>query len=86
MHPRLRAYMRPEKNERSVCAYFRSFSDLLRAPRLRRVPMERQIMFARSVAIESDLSAELVGLKGERHKPSYRFRAPLGAGGLPTCN
>jgi hypothetical protein len=43
-------------------------------------------MFARSVAIESDLSAELVGLKGERHKPSYRFRAPLGAGGLPTCN
>jgi hypothetical protein len=28
----------------------------------------------------------VVGFKGERHKPSYRFVPPLDARRLPTCN
>jgi hypothetical protein len=35
-------------------------------------------MFARSGTTESDLFAEVVGFKGERHRPSYRFRDAFG--------
>ena len=52
------------------------FPDLLRALLLRELLMERRTMFARSSAT-ADLFAEVVGFKGERHRPSYRFRDAL---------
>ena len=48
-----------------------AFPELLRALRLRELLKERT-MFARSGAT-IDLSAEVVGFKGERHRPSYGF-------------
>ncbi len=52
-----RACPRAQKNKRSVGSYFRikPFLDLLRAPLLRRLLMERRTMFARSRTAESDL-------------------------------
>jgi hypothetical protein len=54
------------------------FPDLLRTLLLRRLLLERRTMFARSGTTESDQFAEVVGFKGERHRPSYRFRDAFG--------
>jgi hypothetical protein len=42
-------------------------------------------MFARSGAA-AELFAEVVGFKGERHRPLYRFRDAFRCRTIPTCN
>jgi hypothetical protein len=75
-----RACPRAEKNERSVSSYFRiwPFPDILRVP-LFASAADGKVDYVRPIG-DSRVKpiAEVVGSKGERHKPSYRSVPPFG--------
>jgi hypothetical protein len=79
---------RAEKNERSIRSYFRicALSGPPASSALASAADEKAD-YVRPVG-QSGVSpiAEVVGFKGERHKPSYRSVTPLDARRLPTFN